>query len=75
MISLIHYISATRRLKESEKTVIMMGGEEECPEMLRAQRDMIQLEKEYYLEEVMKLSFRVVYLTPIIFGIFYFLSN
>jgi hypothetical protein len=52
MISIIHYISAKRRLKESNKTVMMMGGEEECQPMLLAQRDMIELEMKYYREEV-----------------------
>jgi len=62
MISIIHYVSACRRLKESEKTVMMLGGEKECQEMILAQRDMIKLEKDYYRDEVMKLvlSFCVV---------------
>jgi hypothetical protein len=55
MISIIHYISAKRRLQESNKTVMMMGGEEECQPMLLAQRDMIALETEYYREQVDKL--------------------
>lgn len=53
MISIIHYISAKRRLRESNKTVYMMG--DDCPPMLLAQRDMIQLEMEYYKQEVVKL--------------------
>ena len=64
MISIIHYISAIRRLKESEKTVIMMGGEQECQEMILAQRDMIKLEKEYYHDEVMKLAILFIVLVP-----------
>jgi len=56
MISYIHYISAKRRLKESEKTIHMMGGETESSQMLCAQRDMIRLEVEYYGEESIKLS-------------------
>ena len=51
MISILHYMSAKRRLKEANKTVYMMGGEVECPPMLLAQRDIIQLEAEYYAEE------------------------
>ena len=57
MISLIHYISASRRLEESKKTVMMLGGEREAPEMVRAQRDMIALEKEYYGERVAAILF------------------
>lgn len=55
MLSLIHYISALRRLKESEKTIHMMGGRKNCNEMLLAQHEMIELEKEYYADEVYKL--------------------
>ena len=55
MISIIHYISAGRRLEEAKKTVYMMGGEDECPPMLLAQRDIIELERDYYKEEALKL--------------------
>lgn len=51
MICYLHYISAIRRLHESEKSVTMLGGEREAPEMVRAQRDFIKLEKEYYGDE------------------------
>jgi len=57
MISFIHYVSALRRLKESEKTVYMLGGEHEAPPMILAQRDMIKNEVEYYQEESIKLAF------------------
>jgi hypothetical protein len=64
MISIIHYISACRRLKEAEKTVMMLGGERECQEMILAQRDMIKLEKEYYHDEVMKWAFSLLIVGP-----------
>ena len=67
MISYIHYISAKRRLHESEKTIHMMGGETESSQMLCAQRDMIKLEVDYYGEESTKLSFILVVVA--IFGI------
>jgi hypothetical protein len=54
MLSLIHYISAVRRLKESEKTIYMMGGRDGCNEMLLAQHEMIELERDYYLDEAQK---------------------
>ena len=54
MLSLIHYVSAARRLKESEKTIYMMGGRDGCNEMLLAQHEMIELERDYYLDEVQK---------------------
>ena len=71
MISIIHYISAIRRLKESEKTVMMLGGESECQTMILAQKDIIKLEKEYYHDEVMKLVGLFLIFVPIIFiGLF-----
>lgn len=68
MISYIHYISAKRRLHESEKTIRMMGGETESSQMLCAQRDMIRLEVEYYGEESTKLTILLVAVA--MFGIF-----
>ena len=59
MISILHYISAGRRLKESEKTVYMMGGEDECPPMLLAQRDMIKNERDFYKEESIQFLLRL----------------
>lgn len=69
MISLIHYISAKRRLKESEKTVMMMGGKDECPPMIQAQTEMIQLEMEYYRDEVKNLI-GFILVTIIVVGVF-----
>ena len=60
MMCLVNYISAVRRLKETNKTVYMMGGEEECPTQIIAQRDMIQLEKDYYRGETVKFTFALL---------------
>jgi hypothetical protein len=57
MFSLLHYISASRRLKESEKTIHMLGGRQECNEMILAQNEMIKLERDYYKESSIKLGF------------------
>ena len=54
MMCIIHYISALRRLKESDKTVAMLGGHDEAPPMIAAQNEMIRLEKDYYEEETWK---------------------
>lgn len=54
MLTFIHYISASRRLKELQKTVDMLGGESEAPPMVLGQRDICHLEKEYYLEQSYK---------------------
>jgi hypothetical protein len=35
----------------------MLGGEREAPPMIRAQRDMVKLEKKYYEERVINLAF------------------
>ena len=54
MFSVLHFIEAKARLKESIKTIEMMGGEYECQPMLLGQRDMIELELEYYRYESKK---------------------
>lgn len=61
MISFIHYVSALRRLKESEKTVYMLGGEREAPPMILAQRDMIKNEVDYYRDESINLLFILLF--------------
>jgi len=75
MISYIHYISAKRRLHESEKTIRMMGGETESSQMLCAQRDMIKLEVDYYGEESTKLSFILAAVAIFGIGVYNLLSK
>jgi len=75
MISYIHYISAKRRLKESEKTIHMMGGEIESSQMLCAQRDMIKLEVDYYGEESTKLSIYLVSVAISAIGLYNLLTH
>ena len=55
MISIIHYLSAKRRLEESDKTFAMLDGD--VSPMMQAQRDMIKFEVEYYRERVENLAF------------------
>ena len=55
MISIIHYISAKRRLEEADKTFAMLDGD--VSPMMRGQRDMIKFEMEYYREKVENLVF------------------
>ena len=70
MFSVIHYISASRRLKESEKTIYMMGGRSECDAMILAQNEMIKLEMEYYKEEAVKLGLILIALSMgVLFGL------
>jgi hypothetical protein len=70
MISIIHYISASRRLAESEKTVYMLGGEREAPPMIRAQRDIIKLEKDYYEDRAINFLYFCTMASAIIAGIY-----
>jgi hypothetical protein len=66
IMTLIHYISASRRLNECEKTVMMLGGsqyhDDGIPSQMAAQREMIKREVEYYGE---RLQFWM-YLSPVI---------
>lgn len=61
MLSIIHLISATRRLEEIEKTILMMGGsrhhDNDVPVTLVAQRDMVKREIEYYRDKCEALAF------------------
>ncbi|NBP01801.1 MAG: hypothetical protein EBU90_17015 [Proteobacteria bacterium] len=70
MISIIHYISARRRLEEADKTIRMLGGDREAPPMVRAQRDMIYHEVEYYKEKVGKLGILTVIFGGIVLVLF-----
>lgn len=67
MMCYLHYFSALRRLHESEKSVTMLGGEREAPEMVRAQRDFIKLEKEYYAEECITMNYILLLISLVIF--------
>jgi len=60
MLSIMHYFSARNRLRESKKTILMMGGEDECQPMLLGQRDMVELEMEYYKEGAVKSAMAFV---------------
>lgn len=62
MISIINYIEAKRRLKQSAETIEMMGGQAECNEMVLAQHEMIRMEKEYHKDQSYKELFVVVIL-------------
>lgn len=67
MMCYLHYFSALRRLHESEKSVTMLGGEREAPEMVRAQRDFIRLEKEYYADECITMNYILLLISVILF--------
>jgi hypothetical protein len=78
MLSVIHYISAVRRLEEIEKTILMMGGsrdhDEDVPVTLVAQRDMVKREIEYYKERCEALvlyTFIISFLSLIAYGFYW----
>lgn len=83
MLSVIHYISAVRRLDDCNKSIIMMGGsefhDEGIPMQLAAQRDMIKIEVKYYEEQVklfglLSVAFTIVAVVTLMlviqFGVF-----
>lgn len=61
MIPYYYLYEAKQRLVNAKKTIDMMGGEEECQPMLLGQRDMLELEVEYYQQSSTK--FTVIFLT------------
>jgi len=75
MLSFIHYISALRRFKESEKTVYMMGGDREAPPMILAQRDIIKLEVDYYQQESIGLGLILAIVTVLGTATYFFLKQ
>jgi hypothetical protein len=70
MLSVFHYYSAKMRLRESKKTIQLMGGENECQPMLLAQRDMIEFEMNYYYEQINDLLWDLSLFTIFIIIIF-----
>lgn len=65
MIPYYYLHEAKQRLVNAKKTIEMMGGEDECQPMLLGQRDMLELEVEYYRETSVK--FTIIMLTLITF--------
>ena len=65
MIPYYYLYIAKQSLIGAKKTIAMMGGEDECQPMLLGQRDMLELEVEYYREQSAK--FTIGLLTVIVF--------
>ena len=70
MIPYYYYIDAKRRLRESNITIDMMGGEDECQPMIVAQRDMLELEVDYYHTESIKFTIKTIAFT-VLAGVLY----
>ena len=71
MIPQYYLYEAKQRLANAEKTIEMMGGEEDCQPMLLGQRDMLELEVEYYRER--SKTFTTIFLTAISIGVIMYL--
>jgi hypothetical protein len=56
MIPYYYLREAKLRLIGAKKAIDMMGGEDECQPMLLGQRDMLELEVEYYQEKSAKFT-------------------
>ena len=54
---------------------MQLGGEHEAPLQMRAQRDIIQMEKRYYHEEMMDLFFItfIISLLSLMVGVTYYI--
>ena len=48
MLAYYYLYVAKLRLANAKQTIEMMGGEDECQPMLLGQRDMLELEVQYY---------------------------
>jgi uncharacterized protein with GYD domain len=71
MIPQYYLHEAKQRLANAEKTIEMMGGEEDCQPMLLGQRDMLLLEVEYYRER--SRTFTTILLTVYVIGVIMYL--
>jgi hypothetical protein len=74
MFNLINYFQAKARLKESIKTIELMGGEDECQPMLLGQRDFLMLEVDYY-RDAFKSNCLYLLTGTSICVILYFINN
>jgi uncharacterized protein with GYD domain len=71
MIPYYYLHEAKQRLVNAKKTIELMGGEDECQPMLLGQRDMLELEVEYYQQSSKK--FTAITLTIVSIGVILYL--
>ena len=74
MKSIFNYFEAKNRLREAKKTILMMGGEDECQPMLLGQRDFLELEVDYYHDEMVSLGYKTLTIVCLCV-ILYFFNN
>jgi hypothetical protein len=63
MISFIHYISASRRHQQFQDTIVQLGGENDAPLQMRAQRDIIAMERDYYRDKMVDFFFVLAFMS------------
>ena len=68
MMCIINYLSACRRLKECDK-FIKLHGAKNLPAQILAQRDMIEMEEKYYLEETQTLGLIILIVVVLVLTI------
>lgn len=71
MIPYYYLYEAKQRLLGAKKTIVMMGGEDECQPMLLGQRDMLELEVEYYREQSTKCTIFLLTLMVFCVSLYY----
>jgi len=68
-MNFINYISARRRLIEVNKTIEAMGGDEESPPLLLAQRDItIDEVTFFYYQSISDVIYTLIFLLILILG-------
>jgi hypothetical protein len=70
-MSIIHYLQAKSRLRQSAETIEMMGGPNECNEMVLAQHEMIRMEKEYHKDQ----SYKEIFVVAVLITTFFLFLN
>jgi hypothetical protein len=65
MIPYYNYYDATQRLKGTEMTIDAMGGPDECPDMVVAQKEFLELEVEYYKQQSWIFTKRLLFTSVI----------
>lgn len=65
MIPYYYLREAKLRLIGAKKAIEMMGGEDDCQPMLLGQRDMLELEVDYYRKQSTKFTIGLLTLTVV----------
>ena len=71
MIPYYYLYEAKQRLANAIKTIELMGGEDDCQPMLLGQRDMLELEVEYYRVQSAKCTIFLLTLSVFCVTLYY----